>query len=163
MRAQENDHATHKLRMSRQAELLAISRSNLYYLPHSTSEADLALIRRIDELHLNYPFAGGRMLRNLLRLEGVQVGRQHVATLMAKMDIAAISRQRKTSAPHPAHPIYHYLLRGLTIDRPISSLGSRHYLHFHAPGLRLSGRHCRLGNPQGTLPSGVDQQEVACI
>lgn len=110
--------ATHPLPMTRQGELLAISRSNLYYLPRPTSDADLTLMRRIDELHLNYPFAGSRMLRDMLRLKGVKVGRQHVATLMAKMGITAISRQRKTSVPHPAHPIYPYLLKGLTIDRP---------------------------------------------
>ena len=84
--------ATHKLKMTRQAELLAISHSNLYYLPRPTSDADLALMRRIDELHLNYPFAGSRMLRDMLGLKGIQVGRQHVATLMAKMGITAISR-----------------------------------------------------------------------
>jgi putative transposase len=110
--------ATHPLPMTRQGELLAISRSNLYYLPRPTSDADLALMRRIDELHLDYPFAGSRMLRDMLRLKDVKVGRQHVATLMAKMGITAISRQRKTSVPHPTHPIYPYLLRGLTIDRP---------------------------------------------
>jgi putative transposase len=110
--------ATHELPLSRQAELLAISRSNLYYLPQPTPEADWVLMRRIDELHLNYPFAGSRMLRDMLRLEGTRVGRQHVATLMAKMGITALSRQRNTSAPHPAHPIYPYLLKGLTIDRP---------------------------------------------
>ena len=110
--------ATHKLKITRQAELLAISRSNLYYLPRPTSDADLALMRQLDELHLNYPFAGSRMLRDMLGLKGVKVGRQHVATLMVKMGITAISRQRKTSAPHPAHPIYPYLLRDLTIDRP---------------------------------------------
>lgn len=109
--------ATHELPLSRQAELLAISRSNLYYLPRPTSDADLALMRRIDELHLNYPFAGSRMLRDMLRLEGIKTGRQHVATLMAKMGITALSRQRNTSAPHPAHPIYPYLLKGVTIDR----------------------------------------------
>jgi putative transposase len=110
--------ATHQLPLSRQAELLAISRSNLYYLPQPTSDADLVLMRRIDELHLNYPFAGSRMLRDMLKLDGFKVGRQHVATLMAKMGITALSRQRNTSAPHPAHPIYPYLLKGLTIDRP---------------------------------------------
>ena len=110
--------ATHELPIGRQAELLAISRSNLYYLPRPTPAADLVLMRRIDELHLNFPFAGSRMLRDMLKLEGVKVGRQHVATLMAKMGISALSRQRNTSAPHPAHPIYPYLLRGLTIDRP---------------------------------------------
>jgi putative transposase len=110
--------ATQELPISRQAQLLAISRSNLYYLPQQTSEADLALMRRIDELHLNFPFAGSRMLRDMLRLEGRRVGREHVRTLMAKMGIHALYRGRNTSAPHPAHPIYPYLLRGLTIDRP---------------------------------------------
>jgi putative transposase len=110
--------ATHGLPISRQAELLAISRSNVYYLPRPTCAADLALMRRIDELHLNYPFAGSRMLRDMLRLEGIQVGRQHVATLMAKMGITALSRQRNSSAPHPEHKIYPYLLKGRVIDRP---------------------------------------------
>jgi putative transposase len=110
--------ATQELSISRQAELLAISHSNLYYLPQQTSEADLALMRRIDELHLNFPFAGSRMLRDMLRLEGHRVGREHVRTLMAKMGIHALYRGRNTSWPHPAHPIYPYLLRGLTIDRP---------------------------------------------
>ena len=75
-------------------------------------------MRRMDELHLNFPFAGSRMLRDMLRLEGHRVGREHVRTLMAKMGIHALYRGRNTSAPHPAHPIYPYLLRGLTIDRP---------------------------------------------
>ena len=110
--------ATQELSISRQAALLAISHSNLYYLPQQTSEADLALMRRMDELHLNFTFAGSRMLRDMLRLEGHRVGREHVRTLMAKMGIHALYRGRNTSAPHPAHPIYPYLLRGLTIDRP---------------------------------------------
>ena len=110
--------ATHDLSISRQAELLEISHSNVYYLPRATSETDLALMRRIDELHLNYPFGGSRMLRDMLRLEGHQVGRERVRTLMAKMGIHAIYREPKTSAPHPAHRIYPYLLKGLTIDRP---------------------------------------------
>ena len=110
--------ATHDLSISRQAELLEISHSNVYYLPRATSETDLALMRRIDELHLNYPFGGSRMLRDMLKLEGHQVGREHVRTLMAKMGIHAIYREPKTSAPHPAHRIYPYLLKGLTIDCP---------------------------------------------
>jgi putative transposase len=110
--------ATHDLSISRQAELLEISHSNVYYLPRPTSEVDLALMRRIDELHLNYPFAGTRMLRDMLKLEGHPVGREHVRTLMAKMGIHALYRGRNTSAPHPAHTIYPYLLKGLTIDRP---------------------------------------------
>ena len=109
---------THPLALRRQAQLLNISRSNVYYLPRAVCQNDLVLMRRMDELHLNYPFAGARMLRDMLRLEGFEVGREHVATLMAKMGIAAIYRKRNTSKPHPAHPIYPYLLKGLAIDRP---------------------------------------------
>jgi putative transposase len=110
--------ATHDLSISRQAELLAISHSNVYYLPRPISEADLVLMRRIDELHMECPFAGSRMLRDMLRLEGFKICRQHVRTLMTKMGIHALYRGRNTSAPHPAHTIYPYLLKGLTIDRP---------------------------------------------
>ena len=110
--------ATHKLAVMRQAELLDLSRSNVYYLPRSVSDTDLVLMRRIDELHLNFPFAGARMLRDMLKLAGFAVGRKHVRTLMDRMCIAAIYRKRNTSAPHPAHTIYPYLLKNLTIDRP---------------------------------------------
>lgn len=110
--------ATHGLSISRQAELLEISRSNVYYLPRPVSTVDLILMRRIDELHLNFPFAGSRMLRDMLKLEGVAIGRKHVATLMDKMGITAIYRKRNTSAPHPAHKIYPYLLKNHIIDRP---------------------------------------------
>lgn len=110
--------ATHDLPIRRQAELLEVSRSNVYYLPRPASEADLAVMRRIDELHLNYPFAGARMLRDMLNREGIQIGRKHVSTLMGKTGIAAIYRKRNTSAPHPKHPVYPYLLKNLTIDRP---------------------------------------------
>ena len=75
----------HALPVRRQAELLLISRSNVYYLPRTTPQADLVMMRRIDELHLNYPFAGARMLRDMLKLQGFEVGRKHIATLMAKM------------------------------------------------------------------------------
>ena len=109
---------SHDLPVCRQAELLEISRSNVYYLPQPVCEADLVLMRRIDELHLNFPFAGARMLRDMLKLEGFEVGRKHVRTLMGKMGIAAVYRKRKTSAPHPAHPIYPYLLKNLTIEQP---------------------------------------------
>ena len=110
--------ATHGLSISRQAELLEISRSNVYYLPRPVSTVDLILMRRIDELHLNFPFAGSRMLRDMLKLEGVAIGRKHVATLMDKMGITAIYRKHNTSAPHPAHKIYPYLLKNHIIDRP---------------------------------------------
>jgi putative transposase len=110
--------AAHDLPIRRQAELLEVSRSNVYYLPRPASETDLAVMRRIDELHLNYPFAGARMLRDMLNREGIPIGRKHVSTLMGKMGIAAIYRKHNTSAPHPKHPVYPYLLKNLTIDRP---------------------------------------------
>jgi putative transposase len=109
---------SHELPVVRQAELLEISRSNVYYLPRPVCEADLRLMRRIDELHLNFPFAGARMLRDMLKLEGLPVGRKHVRTLMDKMGIRALYRKRKTSAPHPEHQIYPYLLRNLNVERP---------------------------------------------
>ena len=109
---------SHALPVTRQAELLDLSRSNVYYLPRAVPQSDLALMRRMDALHLEYPFAGARMLRDMLGLEGIEVGRRHVGTLMAKMGIEAIYRKRNTSKPHPEHRIYPYLLRDLVIDRP---------------------------------------------
>src|SRR6266545_6570434 len=108
--------ATHKLPVKRQAELLDLSRSNVYYLPRPVSDADLVLMRRIDELHLNFPFAGARMLRDMLKLEGFAVGRKHVRTLMDKMGIAALYRKPNTSVAHPGHRVYPYLLRNLSIE-----------------------------------------------
>jgi len=110
--------AEHALPIIRQAELLELSRASVYYLPRATPQADLALMRRIDELHLNHPFAGSRMLRDLLRQEGFSVGRKHVATLMRKMGIEALYRRPNTSRRHAAHPIYPYLLRDRVIERP---------------------------------------------
>ena len=87
----------HELSVSQQAKLLALSRSSVYYRAQPASEADLALMRRIDELHLDHPFAGARMLRDLLRAEGREVGRKHVGTLMRKMGIEALYRRQNTS------------------------------------------------------------------
>jgi putative transposase len=108
----------HDLPITRQAQLLELSRSAVYYRPQPTTEADLALMRRIDELHLDHPFAGSRMLRDLLRQDGYMVGRKHVGTLMRTMGIEALYRKANTSRRHPAHRIYPYLLRGLAIARP---------------------------------------------
>lgn len=108
---------THELPVKRQAELVGISRSTVYYRREPISAADLALMRRIDELHLQFPFAGSRMLRDLLRREGLEVGRRHVATLMRRMGIEAIYRKPNTSKKHPRHPVFPYLLRGLVIER----------------------------------------------
>src|SRR5271154_2551368 len=111
----DRDHA---LPLGRQAEILNLSRSGLYYRPRPVSPADLAIMRRMDELHLDYPFAGSRMLRDLLRGEGFAIGREHVATLMKRMTIEAIYRRPNTSKPAPDNKIYPYLLRGMAIERP---------------------------------------------
>jgi putative transposase len=108
----------HELALIRQAKLLKLSRSSVYYRPRPASPADLAILRRIDELHLDYPFAGSRMLRDLLRGEGIAIGRQRVATMMKRMGIAALYRRPNTSKPAPGHKIYPYLLRGLAVARP---------------------------------------------
>ena len=107
----------HTLALKRQAELLGISRGTIYYQPMPVSDDDLALMRRIDELHLQHPFAGSRMLRDLLRLDGVSVGRRPVATLMRRMGLEALYRRPNTSRKNPAHPVFPYLLRGLAIER----------------------------------------------
>ena len=108
----------HDLPVARQAKVLNISRGSVYYKPWPVSAADLALMRRIDELHLEYPFAGARMLRDFLNREGVEIGRRHVATLMKRMGVEAIYRKPNTSKPAPGHKIYPYLLRGLKVERP---------------------------------------------
>ena len=108
----------HTLPISRQARALGISRGSAYYLPRETSMVDLALMRRIDELHLDYPFAGSRMLQGLLIAEGYHVGRLHVRTLMKKMGIEAIYRRPDTSKPAPGHTIYPYLLKNVAVTRP---------------------------------------------
>jgi putative transposase len=106
------------LPLTRQASLLRLSRSSVYYLPRPVPPARLAIMRRIDELHLEHPFAGSRMLRDLLRREGITIGRLAVATLMRRMGIEALYRRPNTSKPAPGHKIYPYLLRNLVVDRP---------------------------------------------
>ncbi|MPR11897.1 IS3 family transposase [Microvirga tunisiensis] len=108
----------HALPLARQAAELGISRGSLYYQPQAVSAADLALMRRMDELHLEFPFAGSRMLRDLLVAENFTVGRLHVSTLMKRMDIEALYRKPSTSKPAPGHQVYPYLLRKLPITRP---------------------------------------------
>ena len=107
----------HNLPLARQSALLRLSRSTLYYEPRPVPAADLAIMRRIDALHLDYPFAGSRMLRDLLRGEAVVIGREHVATMMRRMGIEALYRRPNTSKSAPGHKIYPYLLRGLAVER----------------------------------------------
>jgi len=108
----------HTLAVTRQAQLLGVSRASVYYTPVPVDDTDLALMRRLDELHLELPFAGSRMLRDLLRTEGVAIGREHVRTLMRRMAITAIYQHPKTTQRHRAHPVFPYLLRGLRVTRP---------------------------------------------
>jgi putative transposase len=107
----------HPLSVTRQAELVGISRGSVYYLPQPVSAADLALMRRIDELHLEHPFMGARLLRDMLRRQGHAIGRKHVSTLMKRMGIEPLYRKPNTSRRHPAHPVHPYLLRGVRIER----------------------------------------------
>jgi putative transposase len=109
---------SHDLPLARQAALLRLSRSQLYYEPRPVPAAELAIMRRIDALHLDYPFAGSRMLRDLLRGEGVVIGRDLVRTMMRRMCIEALYRRPNTSKPAPGHKIYPYLLGGLAVERP---------------------------------------------
>jgi putative transposase len=107
----------HKLPLTKQAQALGISRGSIYYLPRPVSDRDQALMKRIDKLHLESPFAGARMLRDMLRREGFKAGRTHVRTLMQKMGIEALYCKPRTTQRHPGHRIYPYLLRGLPITR----------------------------------------------
>lgn len=107
-----------KLPLTQQAKLLGISRGTIYYLPKPVTADDLTLMRRIDELHLECPFAGSRILRDLLNREGHRVGRKHVRTLMRRMGVEALYRKPNTSKRGKGHKTYPYLLRGLTINKP---------------------------------------------
>jgi len=105
------------LSLSRQCRLLSISRSSFYYTPLGESPENLALMRRIDELFLKYPFYGSRQMMRQLRREGVAVGRHRVRRLMRLMGLQAIYQAPRTSTPHPAHRVYPYLLRNLPVER----------------------------------------------
>ncbi len=107
-----------ELSLSRQCKILSISRSSFYYTPKGESPENLALMRRIDALFLKYPFYGSRQMVRSLRREDVRVGRHRVRRLMRLMGLQAIYQAPRTSAPHPAHRIYPYLLKGMAIDRP---------------------------------------------
>ena len=109
---------THRLSITKQARILSISRGSVYYRAEPVCEDDLGLMRRIDQLHLDYPFAGSRMLQSFLVREGFRIGRLHVRTLMKRMGIEAIYRRPHTSKPAPGHKIYPYLLRHLVVERP---------------------------------------------
>lgn len=109
---------SHPLPITRQAKALGLARSTVYALARPVSDRALDLMKRIDRLHLQMPYAGARMLRALLNQDGIKVGRKHVATLMKRMGIEALYRKPKTTRKHPEHRVYPYLLRRLHIHRP---------------------------------------------
>jgi putative transposase len=109
---------SHGLPLVRQAKVLGLSRSSLYYQPCPVSAEGLAIMRRLDELHLNFPFAGSRMLRGFLIREGIEIGRDKVRSLMRRVGISALYRRPNTSKPAPGHQIFPYLLRNMSIERP---------------------------------------------
>jgi len=111
----DRDHA---LCVTKQAGFIGIARSTVYYLPRPVSAEDLALMKQIDELHTEFPFAGSRMLRRLLAANGSKAGRRHVRTLMLRMGMEALYRRPRTTRPEPGHKVFPYLLRGIEITRP---------------------------------------------
>jgi putative transposase len=108
----------HALPITKQVKVLRISRGSVYYLPRPVSASDLEVMRRLDRLHLEHPFAGSRMLHGLLLGESYKIGRRHVKTLMKRMGIEALYRRPRTTKPAPGHTIYPYLLRGMEVTRP---------------------------------------------
>ena len=107
-----------RIPVKRQAQLLDLSRSSVYYVARGLPDRDLKLMRILDELHLKWPFYGSRKLTRELQNQGHEVGRRHVTTLMRRMGIEAIYRKPRTSIPAPLSATYPYLLTGLKIERP---------------------------------------------
>jgi putative transposase len=108
----------HTLPVTRQCQLLNLSRSSVYYRPAGLSYKDLQLMRRINEMHLKRPFYGSRRIRGWLQDEGFAVNRKRVQRLMRQMEITALYPKANTSRPGKGHRIYPYLLKGLAIGRP---------------------------------------------
>ena len=146
----------HDLPITKQAHALNISRGSVYYLPRPVSAADLAVMRRMDELHLELPFAGSRMLRDLLNAEGFVIGRWHVATLMKRMGIEAIYRKPNTSKPAPGAKDLPVSLTQLAGHQTQPGLGDGHHVYPDGARLRLSRRRRRLVQPPGPRLATVD-------
>lgn len=106
------------LSVTRQAQLLSVSRSSVYYRPQPDSREELDLLKRLDEIFTENPMYGSRRLQQMLKREGTLVGRRRIRRLMKKLGLWAVGPKPNTSKPHPEHKIYPYLLRGRFIDRP---------------------------------------------
>ena len=149
------------LSLSRQCRLLSIGRSSLYYTPKGESPETLALMRRIDELFLKYPFYGARQMVRHLRREGVRLGRRRAGRLMRLMGLQAIYRAPRTSDPHPEHRVYPYLLRGLMIERAnhvwcadITYIPVRRGFLYLAAIMAWASRHVLAWRLSNTLDAG---------
>ena len=140
------DRANPNLSITLQCRILSINRSSFYYAAKGENEANLALMRRIDELFMKYPFYGSRQMVRHLRREGIEVGRHRVRRLMRLMGLEAIYQAPRTSDPHPAHRIYPYLLRGMEINRANQGLVLRHHLYPGATWLSVPGGDHGLGH-----------------
>ena len=110
--------AAHPLAVTRRCALLDVARSTVYYRPTGISAEDLALMRRLDEIHFERPFDGSRRLRDELETQGTPVNRKRVQRLVRQMGLRALYPKPRTSQPGVGHPVYPYLLRGLSIERP---------------------------------------------
>ena len=108
----------HPLSVARQCRLLAVPRSSFYYRPAPAPAEDLDLMRRIDAIHLAYPFLGSRRVQDELGREGLRVNRKRIQRLMRTMGIAALYPKPRTSTPAPGHRVYPYLLRDVAVTRP---------------------------------------------
>ena len=146
----------HGLPITKQAQVLHISRGSVYYLPRPVSASDLEVMRRLDRLHLEFPFAGSRMLRGLLTAEGCKIGRRHVKTLMKRMGIEALYRRPRTTKPEPGHKILP-VSAARDGDCPAEpGVGDGHHVHPDGTRLCLSGRCARLVQPSRAVVAAVD-------
>ena len=141
----------HPLPITKQCDILKLSRSSLYYIPAPASHHDRELMRIIDEIHLEEPYLGSRGMRNILRLRGYTIGRIHVRTLMRKMGIEAIYRKPHLSKPHPGHTVYPYLLRNLAITEANSVWCSDITYIPMARGILLPRGHYGLGKQKSIV------------
>jgi putative transposase len=155
----EKIHIEHELTKTRRCELLDVARSSAYYHPEPVSEADLALMRLIDEIHLQRPFYGSRRTRDELEDRGHKVNRKRVQRLMRLMDLRALYPRRRTSQPGKGHKIYPYLLRELSVEHANQAWATD--ICYSAPspwrrpgrrcqGLSMSGMHFDFHKDEGT-------------
>jgi hypothetical protein len=137
----------HELSVTKQAEVVGIARSTVYYLPRPVPAADLDLMRRIDKLHTEFPFAGARMLRRLLAAEGSRVGRRHVKTLMDRMGIEALYRRPRTTKP-----VMGWSGRAPALPASDAGEGLHHKEHAHAQDRKHPDRRDRHRYRQELVP-----------